>query len=305
MPQRRILFLSLLFIVLTVSLIVVLNPFQHPLRRDNVPSGAYVSPWMQPKSSLNALASMAQSSLPWNIGFVMQGSLRIDATFNVPLTNGTRSIPATIYFGHDPSTLYVAGVLHCIYGNPTSSASVFYTDYFRVYFDSDNDGIVTQPESGSMDSFTEPCPFLPTHCNSTSWIYPFTAFYHDETWFDNALGSGNPGWGFPQDYCQQPTSLVAWASEYFIPNGTWTFAFSRLLNVPDSCLNSLQMRAGERWAIGFIMEVGYSNGSPIGGQSPYQDFVGGWPRNTYPDLNQDASWWPKLVIDLANPPTKY
>ncbi len=74
--------------------------------------------------------------------------------------------------------------------------------------------------------------------------------------------------------------------------------FSRFLSRPAlSEIDALQMKFGERWVMGFLIELGYNTW-----YGTYTDFVDGWPQKIYPYLSNDSSWWPKLVIDLTNPP---
>jgi hypothetical protein len=92
-------------------------------------------------------------------------------------------------------------------------------------------------------------------------------------------------------------------AEYDPPTGTLTIIFDRLLRLPVmSGLDALQMRPGERWVMGFVLELGF--GRYQSGQ-PFSDNVGDWPVNVYPYLSDNSSSWPKLVIDLTNQPATF
>ncbi len=87
--------------------------------------------------------------------------------------------------------------------------------------------------------------------------------------------------------------------EYDNSTGTLTILLARKLSCPgNSEVNQLQMKLGERWVIGFLAQVGF-----ITDLGQFQDYVDGWPSNIYPYESTDSSWWPKMVIDLTNPPT--
>jgi hypothetical protein len=241
---------------------------------------------MKPDSSIN--------QLPWNfdVSVVMKGALKLEMTFTIDLPNGTRSISSEIYLSHDSTCLYIAGRFVGVYSNPFSVPNgTTLPDFFQIMFDVPNDGVLKPPESGSRLSM---------------FIYPDGAKiwgYHDVTW------QYAPGYDrsvfWLADNLVPPPSVLAWGStfakEYDNTTGTLTEVFSRFLNCSgNSDVNALQMQLGERWVMGFVLELGYATWSP-----GFGDYVDGWPRNIYPFLSNDSSWWPKMVIDLTNPPTTY
>ena len=100
----------------------------------------------------------------------------------------------------------------------------------------------------------------------------------------------------------QPSVAGAEAiAKYDNSTGTLSILFSRHLRLAEiSDIDALQIRPGERWVMGFLLELGYATW-----YGELSDFVDGWPRKTYPYLDNDSSWWPKIAIDLANPPQSF
>jgi len=158
-----------------------------------------------------------------------------------------------------------------------------------------NDGVLTAPESGSR-----PCVYVDRERVSL-WIY------HDAVWFYVPMFR-RAAWILSDNYYEmflnkpQPADAVEGGiGEYDNSTGTVTMLFSRLLRLPDNIeANALQMRPGERWIMGFLLELGYMTNT-----GTFTDYVDGWPNKTYPYMSDDASWWPKLVIDLTNPQPTY
>ena len=257
----------------------------YPLRRDSLPAGVYIVPWMKPYPYFGQIPD------PFNIDSVMTGALRLNITFHIDTPNGTRMIPSTVYLGHDSKYLYVGGKFVGMHSNP---ASVPYGDTqpncFQIYFDVANDGVLKTPEAGSGFAVNIDVP-QETLVGGTwadmMWAYA-AGNYKRMTWWAADLYLETRGG-------QSTFSMSAHVQEYDSSTGTVTILFARFLNRPGmENINALQMRAGERWTMGFILELKY--------QKELANMVDGWPRNIYPYLSDDSSWWPKLVIDLANPP---
>jgi hypothetical protein len=256
----------------------------------------------------------------------------MNVTFKIQLTNGTRTIPTTVYLGHDSVNLYVGAVFRGISSNPTSgnysnlfqhsgTQTYIFPEYFQLLLDADHDGILTQPEAGSGVYAGISCPIYHYDCggnnatySSGSWAYPYYLggtimmwversgwFQHPHYWDYGLLytGSGSES---------APFAVTAMTAEYESRSGTWAILYSEQLNYPHAAaIDILQMRPGERWVMGFEMELGYENGTKWSApppMDPFQDMVDGWPQNIYPYFSNNASLWPKLVIDLANPPPR-
>jgi len=153
MPWKRVLLFSLLFLILAVSLFhYVLPNVLHPLRKDQIPAGAYVVPWMRPSPSIEKLNLNAQQPYgppPFDIDSVMVNALRLSMTFNISVPGGTRVIPSTVYLGHDSDYLYVGGKFRGMGMNPVSTPNDTVPHVFSVFFDVKDDGVLEQPESGS------------------------------------------------------------------------------------------------------------------------------------------------------------
>ena len=136
----------------------------------------------------------------------------------------------------------------------------------------------------------------------TSW------YWRDYVWMDYDENDKRACWTFADDYYQiyQHRAMPAYAVDlgaawYDNSTGTVTMIFSRSLRLPEtSDSNALQMRPGERWVMGFVLELGLATWYEV-----WSDFVDGWPQKTYPYLSSNSSWWPKLAIDLSNQPAQY
>ena len=128
-------------------------------------------------------------------------------------------------------------------------------------------------------------------------------YYEDLMWVNYYPSETRPSWVLAANYYQvefnklQPKfSSEDFVTEYDNSTGTLTILYSRFLPCHANAeMNALQMRKGERWVVGFPLELGFQN---VNGQ----DYVDGWPKKIYHGLSPDSSWWPKLVIDLTNPP---
>ena len=122
------------------------------------------------------------------------------------------------------------------------------------------------------------------------WAYSSSvkrmSWYLAENWYENS-NRAPPG-----------VALGQVAIEYDNSTGTLTMLFSRFLSyAANREVNALQMRSGEIWVMGFVLELGYATHiSALG------DYVADWPQQVYPYLSNDSSWWPKLAIDLSSPP---
>lgn len=306
MIQNRVLAILLLFILIPIGFLLIFRsglPFSHSLRRDSVPNGTYVIPWMTPTQSPSALNAIPLQSQPWNLSAAMLGSLRLDVSFNIVLPNGTRSVSSTIFLGHDFNLLYVGGIFRGVYSNPTSSwdsnHSNFHApaNYLKVLFDPDNDGVLNAPESGSGPYAFLACPFNPSQCGlgSNGWgSGELVAGYVDLAWVNYVKEYGHGIFDLASNVCNQPSTVAGLAEEYNYITGDLVVFFARRLDQPNSCANGLQIQAGERWVMGFLLELGYANEA-----APLTDYTAGWPLKAYPYLTNAASSWPKLVIDLG------
>jgi hypothetical protein len=166
-------------------------------------------------------------------------------------------------------------------------------NYFNILFDVKDNGNLMFPEAGSQ---------LPVYVYNDTWTT--SGLYNDLLWDNYVSELGRACWGSTEDYCfpnaPPGMTMANGFAEYDNSTGTLTIIFARLLRDPVmSGLDTLQMRPGERWVMGFVLELGFSRSS--GGLM--SDNVSGWPLNVYPYLSSNSSWWPKLVIDLTNPPS--
>lgn len=257
---------------------------------------------MRPNPSIETLQTMPGiDGPPWNIDSVMADALKLSMTFRIScqheIISETRVVPSTVYLGHDMEYLYVGGKFQGMYRNPASNPpddpNLGLPNYFDIFFDVANDGVLTFPESGSH---------LTVEIDKdANWRTRMISSYDDKLW---SYSSEVPRsvWLRGEDY-YWPNAPPAFASGtwdlwYHNSTGTLIILFSRFLRHPaTSKINSLQMRSGERWVMGFLFELGYSTWF-----GEYANFVDGWPQKTYPYLSNDSSWWPKLVIDLTNQP---
>lgn len=301
MQRKRVLLFSLLFliIILTSVYYILLQGPLRPLRKDAIPSSANVIPWMHPNPSIEQLNLHAQQPYgppPFDIDSVMANALKLNMTFSISLPESTRVIPSTVYLGHDSDYLYVGGEFRGMGMNPVSTANDTVPNVFSIYFDVADDGLLRQPESGSRfaDYITE------------NWVGGTS--YSDAIWVDYVREYKRASWilsfHYYTNYLGKPQTVFGYGdgtSEYDNSTGTVTMLFSRLLSCPGNAdVNALQMRPGERWLMGFVLELSFATN----GLTP-QDYVDGWPKNTYPYLSNASSWWPKMVIDLTNPPPTY
>jgi hypothetical protein len=300
---KRVLLVSILLLVLAISLFYYVLPnVLHPLRIDTVPAGAYIVPWMRPNPSIEVLGGIPLDQLPWNLDAVMAGALRLNITFRVPVPGQTRVVPSTVYLGHDSEYLYVGGNFSGIGPDPNSNAKGGYPDYFNVLFDVANDGVLTFPESGSAMSVDVSPPGAKPP--PQGWDCPLSYWYQEKVWRDYIPVIGRGAWDFADSVGMMALTVGSMAAEYNNSTGTLVVIFSRhLWQAGFWTNNALQMRPGERWVMGFMLELGLWNFPTVA--NPYTDYVDGWPRNTYPYLSDDSSWWPKLVIDLTNPPSSF
>jgi hypothetical protein len=303
MQWKRVLLFSLLFLILAVSTFyyVLPNVLFRP-RIDAVPAGAYVVPWMRPNPSIQDLLRVPLDQLPWTLDAVMAGALRLDVTFRIAMPSGTRVIPSTVYLGHDADYLYMGGRFSGIGPNPFSNPQAGYPDYFDIKFDVANDGVLTFPEGGSMMEVVVslPGPGTPPHGWNTRLFWS----YLDEVWRNYIAAVGRAAWDFADAYGMTVNTVGEMAAEYDNSTGTLVIISSRHLWRAGYYTNSFQMRPGERWVMGFLLELGLANpNNGANGHPVYGDYVDGWPINTYPYLSNDSSWWPKLVIDLTSQTT--
>lgn len=306
-------FLPLFFVLAGSSIYYALPRFLYrpnALRRDTIPLGAYIVPWMRPNPSIEELKRHPQlpnSTPTYDIDAVMVDALRLNITFTIMIPDviidtpsgkihvfyETRVVSSTVYLGHDSDYLYVGGKFSSMYTNPASTPDDIVPNFFQILLDTASDGVLEKPESGSnVDAYV-------SSIGPGGWNYQDMAWVYVRMY----LGSDRWAWVAAENYYYQlqepqpPLAVRSSSVEYDITSGTLTVLFSRFLSRSDSAeINALQMRTGERWVMGFLLELGYNTNSAAG------RFVDGWPQKAYPYLSNDASWWPKLVIDLANPP---
>lgn len=305
MIQNRVLALLLLLILIPIGFLLIFRsslPFLNPLRRDAIPSGAYVVPWMTSTESIASLYATPPQAQPWNLTAAMRGSLTLDITFNIALPNGTRIVHSTIFLGHDLNLLYIGGIFRGMYSNPNSHTNPDGSydvppNYLKMLVDVNNDGVLKAPESGSDPVVFVPCLFDPSRCGlgSGGWgsIDTFPG-YDDLAWVNYVPEYRHGGFDLTSHICLQPSTLAGIATEYNYSSGDLVIVFAKRLSQPNSCADGLQMRSEERWVVGFLFELGYAK------EAPLSDYVSGWPITAYPYLSTDSSSWPKLAIDLAN-----
>lgn len=283
---KRILVFCLFFSILVFSLFYyVLPKVLYPLRIDVVPTGAYVVPWMRPHPYFGQIPTT------FDIDAVMADALKLNMTFRISMWNGTtRVIPSTVYLGHDSKHLFVGGRFAGMYSNPASLPNDTQPNLFSILFDVTNDGLLKTPEAGSGFGVNIDVPeetLVLTQWDDMVWVYERYTYKHMM-------------WMPAQNYllpnaARAGSSVAAQTAEYDNSTGTVTILFARFLRTPGTeDFNALQMRSGERWVMGFLIELWY--------QKELDNRVDGWPKKTYGEWSDDSSWWPKLVIDLANPP---
>jgi hypothetical protein len=112
---------------------------------------------------------------------------------------------------------------------------------------------------------------------------------------------GRGAWDFADSIGMLAVTVGSMAAEYDNATGTLAILYSRHLSDASYYQNSIQIHPGQRWVMGFVLELGLWNFAGV----PYTDYVGDWPGPVYPYLSNDSSWWPKLVIDLTKPPATY
>jgi hypothetical protein len=290
--KRVFLFFLLSFALTGIFLYEVLPTVLYRPRKDPVPFGAYVVPWIRLSHSFNEITMMTH----WEIGDLMPGALKFEMTFGIQVHDGTRDVPSTVYLGHDKDLLYIGGKFREMGMNPDTSNETTLANYFRLFLDANNDGSLTFPESGSsMDVWVNP---------GANWRTELVSTAEDEIWTYSTL-SKRFVWMRGEEY-YQPHAQPAFAVEnydmmYYNATGTVEILMCKFLRSPaTSEINALQMRSGERWVVGFLFELGYNRWTGL-----YSDYVDGWPRKTYPYFSNDSSWWPKLAIDLSNPPSGF
>lgn len=295
MIWKRVLIFSLLFLILVFGLFYYfLQNIPPPLRVDTVPPGAYVVPWMQPSSSFEDLHTDMLRYGTFDIDAVMANALKLSMTFNVTMWDGTtRVIPSTVYLGHDSQYLYIGGKFVGMYTNPASKPNDISPQMFEIYFDTADTGVLTYPESGSGFGVQISVP----QDAIMSWQYWDLLWAYDQYMWHSMIWmpSGNY-----QPSQAMPLTEVGDACGYENSTGTVIMLYARLLRCPGNAeFNTLQMRPGERWVMGFLVQLWYQNLY----NSTRHFAVDGWPKTTYGEWSNDSSWWPKLVIDLTNPPS--
>jgi len=292
--SKRIIVFSILFLILATSLFYFVLPkfLSPPLRIDPVPSGTYVVPWMQPNPSISVLKTYQSNPYgppPFNVDSVMANSLKLNMTFNITVSSGPRVIPSTVYLGHDEDYLYVGGEFRGMGLNPNNDPNTTLANYMSIFLDVDDNGTLSFPEAGSQ---------IVVLVYNDTWTT--NGLYEDLLWTDYNKVLQRASWVRAEDYTfpKAPAgiTLASGFAEYDNPTGTLTFIIARCLRYPVmDKINALQMQPGERWVMGFVLELGFGSD----GESMSNN-VDGWPRTIYPFLSSDSSWWPKLAIDLSN-----
>lgn len=297
MSWKRILLFSILFSILVSSLLYyVLPKILFPLRKDTIPSGAYIIPWMKPNPSIEELRIYSVDSPPWDIDAVMTGALKLNITSKIDMFNETRVISSTVFFGHDTHYLYVGGKFRGMYRNPTSYSTVAYPNIFAILFDVANDGQLTFPESGTIIGVAL--------FENAGW-HTGAVWSPDDLLWSYSRTEKHMFWCLTEDYywpnAQPPSAVKHMVVEYDNSTGTLIILFARYLRWPiNSEINSFQMRSGECWIMGFLLELGYTKGDEL-----FQNFMVSWPQREYSYLSNDSSLWPKLCIDLTNPAPEF
>jgi len=290
MIWKRVLLVSILFLLLTVGLLYYVFPnVLNPLRIDSVPTGAYIVPWMQPSVSFEQLDFEILANGTFDIDAAMANALKLSITFRIKMwDNTTRVIPSTVYLGHDSQYMYIGGKFVGMHSNPASEPNVYAEpNNFFVFFDTGNTGVLKTPESGSSAGVTIAMP------SDTLW----GCQYHDMLWVYEPTQYKHMVWMPADNYITNKAlnfSVRDEACGYESSTGTVKILFSRFLRIDNAYMNAFQMRPGERWVMGFLLELEFQKGR--------DNRVDGWPQKTFEVWSDDSSWWPKLVIDLTNPP---
>lgn len=297
--RRRLLIFLLFLSILIVSLLFWIYgfPYFSPLRVDSIPPEAYIVPWATPSRPIQRLLEEVWNTPvhlrpPWKIEEVMAEALKINMKFNLTMPNGTIiTVPSTIYLSHDAEFLYIGGIFRRIGKNPykdPENPNMIFHHIFSIYFDVDNDGTLTYPESGSR---------LQAAVAKSGRVV--LCMYDDLVWSNNY-------WWYTQDiYDGHPPDFAVGAYLAVYKNSTedLIILFERRLRCPKLGANALQMRRGERWVMSFLVEIRFG--------SFHQYSLGswcGWPRDIrFPNethwrgfsFESNSSWWPKLVIDLT------
>jgi len=243
---------------------------------------------MKPSSSFEELRAKTMLRGTFDVDAAMANALKINMTFRIDMWDGTtRVIPSTVYLGHGSQYLYVGGKFVGMGSNPMSDANSSEPECFQVLFDATNKGVLETPESGSMFGVNVRVP------DDTLWIWQ----YHDVVWVYDSTQYKHMMWMPSDNYYSGhiPVSMEDEACGYENSTGTVTVLFSRFLRLDNTGINMI--RPGERWVLGFLFELWY--------QKELDNRVDGWPQKTFGVWSSNSSWWPKMVIDLTNPPSTY
>ena len=265
------------------------------LRIDAVPSDAFIVPWMRPSPSIEELKpQLPYSPPPFDIDAVMSDALKLNVTFTIETPNGTRVVPSTIYMGYDLDYLYIGGKFVGMGINPFNTDEVTVPQFLQILLDVADDGVLTTPESGSiLNAYVDRERVSLFMYSDMLWAY--------ESWCDRPIWAMSDIYYMEHDKPLPGFSIGDMNAAYDGSTGTLSLIWSKFLRLPVNAeLNELQMRRGERWVMGFLVEMGY-----WGNTTAFQDYVDGWPKKAYPYLSNNCSWWPKLVIDLTNPPPAF
>jgi hypothetical protein len=151
--------------------------------------------------------------------------------------------------------------------NPASNSSEhpgwIEPNYLEIFFDVANDGVLAFPESGSG--------FGVNIDKETNWRTNMISSVEDMVWTNYKSVSKSARWVFAIDVGMNVRTWGLADAQYDNSTGTLIFIFSRYLWKPGYYTsNALQMRPGERWVMGFLLELGYATW-----YSEYSNFVDG------------------------------
>jgi len=181
-----------------------------------------------------------------------------------------------------------------MFANPADEPPLTLPNFLDILFDVANDGKLSFPESGSR---------LSVLVYNDSWRTG--GWHHDLLWTDYSKQLYRAIWIFGDNF-YWPYGVPAMAfgsgdAVYDNSTGTLSIVYSRCLRLSEIAqINALQIRSEECWVMGFLFELGYATR-----YGEFSDFVDGWPQKTYPYLSNNSSWWPKMAIDLSNPPQSF
>ncbi len=294
--RKRLFLLCFLFSVLAIcECLCIYDITRLPsFRFDPIPLDAYIVPWMRLNPPIEELEKSSWrygvEDIPWDIDVVMADALKLNITFKIKIPNSTIVVPSLIYLGHDMELLYIGvksvGILH---QNTTAFLPNYLKVIFDVFFDADNDGKLTFPETGSR-----------------LWVFIYN---------NSILGWAAMDWVWTDydgwsniDCCYAGVVPAKTCKDMLVDHdnqtGTITILYSRFLRRSEIAeVNTMQIKIGERYVMGFLIGLGFQTEEP-NNAIEINEYVDGWPKKFSYESN-DSSWWPKLVIDLTNPPQEF